>query len=235
MIAGGLVDAGVRVYVVSRKRDACEQASAELSRRGEAVGIPADVSTADGIGQLVARVTEAEPELHILVNNAGASWGAPIEEYPDQAFDKVLGLNVRAPFRLSVAFLPALRAAARPGDPARVVNIGSVEGTRVPEWENYAYPASKAAVAMLSRQLARRLAPEGITVNVIAPGPFPSRMIAFASDDPVRWAEIAAGIPLGRVGEPEDVVGATTFLVSRAGAYLTGATIPLDGGLASLG
>src|SRR5690606_39038111 len=175
-------------------------------------------------------VSARESRLDVLVNNAGAAWGAPLEEYPESGFDKVFAINVKAVFYLTVRFLPLLRAAASPDDPARVINIGSVDGIRVPVMENYAYSAAKAAVHQLTRHLAGRLAPERITVNAIAPGPFESKMMAFALNDPKMRAEIEAAIPLGRIGRPEDVAGAAIYLSSRAGAYLTGAVIPVDGG-----
>jgi NAD(P)-dependent dehydrogenase (short-subunit alcohol dehydrogenase family) len=235
MIARGFVQDGARVVVASRKADACERTERELGTVGTCVAVPADLSTAEGVQALVDAVSAAEDRVDVLVNNAGATWGAPLEEYPDAGFDRVLGLNLRAPFRLTVGLLGLLRAAASPEAPARVINIGSIEASVVPEWENYAYPASKAALETLSRQLARRLAREHITVNVLAPGPFPSRMIAFAESDAERWRAIEQSIPLGRAGGPDDIAGAAIFLASPAGAYLTGCVIPVDGGLAGVG
>jgi NAD(P)-dependent dehydrogenase (short-subunit alcohol dehydrogenase family) len=216
------------VTIASRKPDAVAASGEELGCRG----IPADLSTPEGCRALAG---EIDGPLHVLVNNAGATWGAPIEEFPDAGWDKALDTNVKGVFRLTVALLPQLREAANAEDPARVVNIGSVEGMRVPEAENYSYSASKAAVHMLTRHLARRLAPEHITVNAIAPGPFRSKMMAFLLDSEEGRASVASAVPLGRIGTPEDLVGATTFLCSRAGAYLTGAVIPLDGGVTGSG
>jgi NAD(P)-dependent dehydrogenase (short-subunit alcohol dehydrogenase family) len=223
-IARGFVSAGVDVTIASRKADAVAASSKELGCRG----IPADLSTADGCRALAA---EIDGPLHILVNNAGATWGAPIEEFPDAGWDKVLDTNVKGVFHLTATLLPRLREEATAEDPARVVNIGSVDGMRVPQAENYSYSASKAAVHMLTRHLARRLASEHITVNAIAPGPFRSKMMAFLLDSEEGRTAVASGVPLGRIGSAEDLVGTTTFLCSRAGAYLTGAVIPLDGGI----
>ncbi len=227
MIAQGFVTAGARVYIASRKTAELEKTAAELG----CTPITADLSTREGVETLVSAVSAQEDRLDVLVNNAGAVWGAPLEDYPESGFDKVYAINVKAVFYLTVRFLPLLRAAASPDDPARVINIGSVDGIRVPEMENYAYSAAKAAVHQLTRHLASRLAPERITVNAIAPGPFESKMMAFALDDPKMRAEIEAAIPLGRIGRPEDVAGAAIYLSSRAGAYLTGAVIPVDGGI----
>ncbi len=231
MIADGLVDAGMRVVIASRKAEACAQVAAELGQRGEAVGIAADLSTEAGCAALAAAVAEREDAVHLLVNNAGATWGAPLQDYPDAAFDKLWAVNVKGVFHLTRALLPQLRAAATDDDPARVINIGSVDGLRVPVMETYAYSTTKAAVHMLTRHLAANLAREHITVNAIAPGPFDSRMMAFALDDPAVRESIARSVPLGRVGHPDDLAGTVIFLASRAGAYLTGAVIPVDGGI----
>ena len=228
MIARGYAAAGAKVYVASRKREACEEAAAELSKVGTALALPGDLATPAGCVALAEALAAQEPRLHILVNNAGANWGAPLEQYPDEAFDKVLGVNVKAAFRLTVALLPQLRAAARPGDPARVINIGSIDGISVPLLETYAYSTSKAALHQLSRHLARRLAPE-ITVNAVAPGPFESKMMAATLKS--FGDQIRAANPLKRIGEPEDMAGVAIYLASRAGAYLTGAVIPVDGGM----
>lgn len=231
MIARGFVEAGARVYVSSRKKDACDQVAAELGRSGTCISLPADVSTEAGARELAAEFQRREPALHILVNNAGANWGAPLAEYPDSAWDKVLALNVKGVFFLTRALLPALTAAVRPGDPARVINIGSIDGLKVPLLETYAYSASKAAVHHLTRVLARTFAPQGITVNAVAPGPFESKMMAVTLE---RFHDAIVGAcPLGRIGEPEDMAGVAIYLASRAGSYLTGAVIPVDGGIST--
>jgi NAD(P)-dependent dehydrogenase (short-subunit alcohol dehydrogenase family) len=175
------------------------------------------------------------PELNILVNNAGATWGAPVEDFPQSGWDRVIGTNVEGVFRLTTALLPQLRAAASADDPARVINIGSIDGIRVPSTENYSYSASKAAVHMLTRHLAKRLASEHITVNAIAPGPFESKMMAFALDNPETRTAIESMVPLGRIGRPDDAAGLVQFLASRAGAYLTATVIPMDGGISGCG
>jgi NAD(P)-dependent dehydrogenase (short-subunit alcohol dehydrogenase family) len=235
MIAQGLVQAGARVVIASRKADDLEAAAAELREHGDCEAIPADLSTPEGAKALAEAVRAKWPALHILVNNSGATWGAPLEEFPATGWDRVIHTNLEGIFHLTVALLPALRAAAGAEDPARVINIGSVDGIRVPLVENYSYSASKAAVHMLTRHLARRLAGEHITVNAIAPGPFESKMMAFMLDTPEKRAEVERMIPLGRIGRPDDAAGLTLFLASRAGSYMTGAVIPLDGGLTGCG
>jgi NAD(P)-dependent dehydrogenase (short-subunit alcohol dehydrogenase family) len=230
MIARGYAAAGAKIYVASRKKEACDAAAAELSKLGTCVALPGDLSTPAGCVALAEALAAQEPRVHVLVNNAGANWGAPLEQYPDAAFDKVLDLNVKAAFRLTVALLPQLRAAAAPGDPARVVNIGSIDGITVPLLDTYAYSTSKAALHHLTRHLARRLAPE-ITVNAVAPGPFESKMMAATLE---RFGDaIRSSNPMRRIGEPEDMAGVAIYLASRAGAYVTGAVIPVDGGIST--
>jgi NAD(P)-dependent dehydrogenase (short-subunit alcohol dehydrogenase family) len=163
------------------------------------------------------------------------TWGAPLEEFPATGWDRVMHTNVEGIFHLTVALLPALRAAAEPDHPARVINIGSIDGIRTPVLENYSYSASKAAVHMLTRHLAKRLAGEHITVNAIAPGPFESKMMAFVLDNPESRELVEQNVPLGRIGRPDDAAGLTIFLASRAGSYMTGAVIPLDGGITGCG
>jgi NAD(P)-dependent dehydrogenase (short-subunit alcohol dehydrogenase family) len=236
MVARGLVEAGMSVVISSRKADACDAAAAELSAGGaDCVSVPADLSTREGVDVLAAGVRARHDRVHLLMNNAGATWGAPLEEFPDHGWSKVLDTNVEGIFNVTVALLPELRAAASDDDPARVVNVGSVDGLRVPVTENYSYSASKAAVHMLTRHLAKRVAGDRITVNAIAPGPFESKMTAFMLDDPATREMVAGSVPLGRIGSPEDVVGTVLFLASRAGAYLTGTVIPLDGGITGCG
>lgn len=231
MIARGYVEAGARVYISSRKADVLDEVAAELSKVGECHAIAADLSTESECRRLAEAIAARESSLDILVNNAGATWGAPLEQFDEAAWERALALNVEGVFHLTKFLLPLLGAAGTADEPARVINIGSIDGIRVPLMENYSYSASKAAVHMLTRHLAKRLAPE-ITVNAIAPGPFESKMMAATLE--AFGEQIAAGTPLKRIGRPDDMAGAAIYLASRAGAYLTGAVIPVDGGIASL-
>ena len=231
MMARGLLQAGASVYVSSRKPEAGDAAVAELSRSGRVTSVPADLSSEEECRRLAAEVGRSERQVHVLVNNAGATWGAPFAEFPASAWDKVLDLNLKAPFFLTRAFLPLLEAAASDDDPARVVNVGSIDGLRVPQLPTYSYSASKAALHHLTRVLARELGPRRITVNAVAPGPFESKMMAATLA--AHGDEIAASSPLGRIGRPDDMAGVVVYLTSRAGAYVTGAVIPVDGGRAT--
>ncbi len=232
MISRGFVDAGAKVYISSRKADVCQRVAAELSVYGECIAVPADLSTEEECRRLAGEIADREERLHILVNNAGATWGARIDEHDDASWDRVMNLNVKGVFHLTKFLRPLLEAAGSQDDPARVINIGSIDGIHVPILETFSYSSSKAAVHQLTRHLARRLAPL-VTVNAIAPGPFESKMMAAtlaAAGD-----EIAAGAPLKRIGRPDDMAGVSIFLASRAGSYLTGAVIPVDGGIATVG
>ncbi|OCH89923.1 NAD(P)-binding protein [Obba rivulosa] len=238
MIASGFVANGAKVYISSRSAKDCDETAKELNAlgRGACVALPADMQKYEDIERLVAELSGREEALHVLVNNAGAAWGAPIDDYPDAAFTKLLTLNVQRVFTLTQKCLPLLRTGAAQGgkegdvynDPARIINIGSIEGINVPEHETYAYSASKAALHQLSRHLAGRLGWEGITSNTLACGPFESKMMAQTLRSFGEY--IRNGIPLRRIGAPEDVAGAAIFLASRAGAFMNGATITLDGG-----
>ncbi len=230
MIVRGFHEAGATVYISSRTAADCDSLAEELGTG--AVAVPGDASTVAGCRDIAASVAGHTDQLDVLVNNAGATWGAPIEEYPDEAWDKVLAINLKAPFHLTVACLSLLRAAASPDRPARVINIGSVDGTHVPMWESYAYSSSKAAIHQLTRHVAKRLADDHITVNAIAPGVFPSRMMRFAFEESEQ--QLVDATPLGRTGQPDDAAGAAIFLASPAASWITGAVLPVDGGMVTL-
>lgn len=229
MAARGLMQAGAKVYISSRRAEAGQAAVHELESFGTAISLPADLSSQDECIRLAGEIAAREDELHVLVNNAGATWGAPLEEFPAAGWDKVLDLNLKAPFYLSRACLPQLEKGATASDPARIINIGSVDGLRVPGIPTYSYSASKAAVHQLTRVLAGELGPRYITVNAIAPGLFPTKMTAamIAADGD----ELAAASPLGRFGRDDDIAGAVVFLSARGGAYCTGVVLPVDGGV----
>ncbi|KFZ76523.1 3-oxoacyl-ACP reductase [Amycolatopsis sp. MJM2582] len=231
MIARGLLQAGARVIVSSRKADACAEAQRLLSEFGDVRAIPADLSRYDECQRLADLVKADWERLDILVNNAGAMWREPLETFPAEAWDAVIDLNLKSPFWLVQALLPALRAAGTADDPARIINIGSIAAIHVAEAPNYSYAGSKAALHQLTRVLARELGPQHVTVNAIAPGVFPSRMMAATID--AIGDTIAAKTPLRRIGRDDDMAGTAVFLAGRAGSYLTGAIVPVDGGIAT--
>jgi len=229
MIAEGFVANGVKTYISSRKKEACDATAARLSALGECISIPADLSGTEGIQALAGELGRREEVLHILVNNAGATWGAPLEEFPENAWDKVMNINVKSPFLLTQALLPLLEKAAEEQDPARIIMVGSVDGLNVNRLPTFSYGPSKAAVHHLTRTLASHLAARNITVNAIAPGPFPSKMMAHTLEN--FGEQIRNGVPLNRVGEPADMAGAAIYLSSKASNYVTGVVIPVDGGI----
>ncbi|PLP57082.1 3-oxoacyl-ACP reductase [Mesorhizobium loti] len=233
MAATALVLGGATVMIASRKGEDCTKVADELNAlgaSGRAEGFAGDVSSEAGIAALVEAVKARADQLHILVNNAGVSWGAPLESFPYHAWAKVFGVNVTAVFHLTRELLPLLEKAATDTDPARVINLGSVMGTQPLADDAYSYTASKAAVHHLTRTLAIELAARRITVNAFAPGPFQSRMTAFATGSEEKAKHIGGHVPVGRIGQPDDIGGATLYLCSRAGSYVTGAILPIDGG-----
>ena len=228
MIAEGLLRQGARVYISARKAEACNETARELSEIGPCVSLPADVSTMDGIQALVAAYGEHEKTLDILVNNAGAAWGAEFDTFPESGWDKAVDLNMKAPFFLAQAFKPMLLEARAAGPLAKIINIASIDGLSLNPQETYSYHASKAGLTHLTKRMAVRLAPEGIVVSAIAPGAFASNMNKVARD---HGDEIADRIPSRRIGEPEDMAGAAIYLASRAGDYVVGSTLVVDGGV----
>jgi NAD(P)-dependent dehydrogenase (short-subunit alcohol dehydrogenase family) len=230
MIAAGFLEAGAEVIIASRKEDSLREATEELSKLGSCTYLVADLSKEAGCQALAEAVAERWDALDILVNNAGATWGVPLAEHDEASWARVLGVNVEGVFHTTKFLLPLLQAAGTQERPARVINIGSIDGIQVPIMETFSYSTSKAAVHQLTRHLAKHLAPE-ITVNAIAPGPFQSRMMRATLD--AAGDGMAKMMPLKRIGSPEDMAGTAIFLSSRAGAFITGAVIPVDGGFAT--
>lgn len=233
-IAEGFVKAGAKVYICSRNAGKCEETAKRLSALGNCTALPVkgDVATVEGRSAIVSAITECEDKLDILVNNAGALWAAPLADYPESGWDKVFDLNVKGIFFLIRDLVPLLEAAGRKDDPARVINIGSIDGFHIPKHETYAYSSSKAAAHQLSIHLADQLARRHITVNVIAPGMFPSKMMQ-GTLDRVGEDKMVEKVPLRRLTEPDDMAGTAIYLASRAASYVTGAVVPVDGGTAT--
>jgi NAD(P)-dependent dehydrogenase (short-subunit alcohol dehydrogenase family) len=227
MIAEGFIAQGAKVYISARKADVCDATARELGPN--CISLPMDVSTVEGCKALAAALAEREQRLDILVNNAGAAWGAPFEEFPETGWDKVMDLNVKSPFFLTQALYPLLKAGASAAQPAKVINITSIDGIRLNPWETYSYHASKSSLIYLTRRMAARLVRDQINVTSIAPGAFASDMNRAARD---HGDEVAQRIPSGRIGVPEDMAAAAIYLASRAGNYVVGDTITVDGGVA---
>ncbi|MBO9436496.1 SDR family oxidoreductase [Ruegeria sp. R13_0] len=234
MAGEALVRAGAHVLIASRKGDACEAVAAELNAldaTGSAEGFAGDLGSKDGIDEVVAKINKRAERLDILMNNSGVSWGAPLGQFPHDAWDKVMSVNVAGVFELTQKLLPLLMKSGTAEDPARVVNVGSVMG-EVPMGDGaYSYSASKAAVLHLTKILAKELSPYHVTVNALAPGPFVSRMTAFATADETTREKVGKSVPLGRVGRDDDIAGCMLFLCGRGGSYVTGAVIPVSGGI----
>jgi NAD(P)-dependent dehydrogenase (short-subunit alcohol dehydrogenase family) len=231
MIARGYVENGAKVYITARGAAACDALAKELSKFGECISIPTDLSRMEEIDRLSTELRKREKKLDILVNNAGASWGSRFEEFPENGWDKVMDLNVKSVFFLTQRLLDLLQAGASPDNWSRVINIGSIEGIRTMHMEAYSYAASKAGVNHLTRIMAKFLAPKHIAVNAIAPGYFPSKMTAAIEEAEAR--EVIENAPMKRMGRPEDIAGIALYLASKASGFVCGAVIPVDGGLAT--
>lgn len=229
MIARSYVERGAIVYISSRKAAVCENVASELSKLGTCIALPADLSRMDEVERVANELKKREKKLDVLINNAGATWGSTIDNFPEKGWDKVMDLNVKSIFFLTQALLPLLDNAASVDDPARVINIGSIDGLHLSLFDNFSYSASKAALHHLTKMTASHLASRNITVNAIAPGPFATPMMAPMIEK--MGNEIKAAIPLDRLGEAADIAGVAVFLSARASAYITGTVIPVDGGI----
>jgi len=230
MIARGFVENGVKTYITARKQPTLDETAAELGQWGECIAIQSDLSTMDGVNAFADAVLSRESRVDILINNAGATWGASVDDFPEKGWDKVMDLNVKSIFFLTQRFLAALRAAGTPESPARVINISSINGITHPGMTNYSYSASKAALIQLTRHMAADLARDNININGIAPGFFPSKMTAFLLPEDPETADVD-GQPIPRLGRAEDAAGTAIYLCSQASNYLCGHTIVMDGGM----
>ena len=230
-MAQGFLESGAkRVYITARKAEACVSAAEELSQYGECIANPADISNAEGMQTFVSELMSRESHIDVLVNNAGTGWGAPFGQVPEKGWDKVMDINVKSPFFLTQALAPLLRAAASPDNTASVINIGSIAGVVGNAVDNFGYAASKSAIHQLTRVLSTELANDHIRVNAIAPGRFYSKMTEFLSNDQAAFEEELKTIPMHRWGEPSDIAGVAIMLASKAGAFITGQIIAIDGG-----
>ncbi|MEH6409564.1 MAG: SDR family oxidoreductase [Hyphomonas sp.] len=240
MLAAGFLANGAKVIISSRKAKACEETVARLKDQygGEIYAIPSDVGNMDGINHLAAEIAKREDKVDVLINNAGVAWGATLDDFPEAGWDKVMDVNVKGIFFLTQKLMPLLRKSARADEPARVINIASIDGMHTSPMSGFAYGTSKAAVIHLTRFMGAHLAGEHILVNGIAPGPFPTWMLSTGvgfegKTEGVDWQSIGDRNPSGRVGAPSDIAGLAIFLSSKASAYITGHTIPCDGGIVS--
>ncbi len=231
MISTALIKAGAKVYISSRSQETCDATAAELSEHGECISIPFDLSIVENIQHLADELEKREEKLDVLINNSGRTWGAPIDEFPERGWDDVMTLNVKSPFYLVQRLLPMLEKAGTKEDPARIINIGSIAGLMATTQQAYSYMASKAAINHLTKGLAKDLVSKHIIANAIAPGFFPSKMTKFITENEEAKKYATGMIPLKRMGEPDEIGSLAIFLCAKPSAYVTGAVIPIDGGI----